>query len=202
MNDLLAVILASVTALAILGELWYQRIRRSRKRKRKNKYVHISDLFTKFEDYCQENGLIPDWPLLKEWADNVYQAYHFYFFVDYSLPEEIVLEPSGPHILQVAITNKSNMTIPSEKYEFKLFAYLGEAINKGSNFKLLSPYTPLPRQNINPGQTIIVEQKITAPDKPGRYDVNVDILSQFGHTFEAKGSPIGTFRLIVSKSST
>ena len=199
---------AALTAMAIGGEDYFKAKRRSFvppgpwKRKRKNKYIHISDLFTKFEDYCQENQLTPDWPLLKEWADNVYQAYHFYFFADYSLPEEVIIAPSEPHILQVGITNRSNKIIPSKKYEFKLFAYLGEGINKGRDFKQLGPYTPLPRQDIHPGETIIVEQKIIAPDKPGQYDVNVDILTPFGFTFEAKGSPIGTFRLIVSQSST
>jgi protein-tyrosine phosphatase len=202
---------AALAAMAVGGEDYYKAKRRSFvppgpwKRKRKNKYVHISDLFVKFEDYCQENEVVPAWPTFKEWADNVYQFYRYYFFVHYSLPEEVLLAPGESHIMQVGIINSADMAIPAENnhYQFKLLAYLGEGINRGADFKLLGPPTPLPRKNISPGEEIVLAQEIIAPEKPGKYEVNIDILRQKisgdKKTFEARGSPIGNFWLIVTE---
>jgi len=97
------------------------------------------------------------------------------------------------------------MAIPGEypHYQFKLLAYLGEGINRGSDFKLLGPPTPLPKKNIRPGEEIVLTHKITAPEKPGKYEVNIDILRQKisgdEKTFEARGSPVGSFWLIVTE---
>ena len=202
---------AAIAAMAVGGEDYYKAKRQSFvpegpwKRKRKNNYVHISDLFVKFEDYCRENEVIPAWPTFKEWANNVYQFYRYYYFVHYSLPEEVVLAPGKSNIVQVGIINSSDMAIPGDNdlLQFKLLAYLGEGINRGSDFKLLGPPTPLPKKNIGPGEKIVLAQKITAPEKPGKYQVNVDILRQKisgeEKTFEARGSPIGNFRLIVTE---
>ncbi len=199
---------AALSAMAVGGEGYYKARRHSFvppgpwKRKRENKYVHISDLFIKFEDHCRENEIVPTWPRFKEWAERVYQAYHHYFFVNYSLPEQVVLSPGQGRIVQVGITNGSDSVMPAERHEFKLFAYFGEAVNRGSDFKLLGPYTPIPRRNILPGEKIILAQKITAPKEPGKYELNFNIVSESGKTFEAKGSPIGTLMLIVAQDDT
>ena len=196
---------AALAAMAIDGENYYKAKRYSFvppgpwKRKQRNKHVHISDLFVKFEDYCRQNDLVPDWPIFRKWAEDVYQAWHYYFFVHYSLPDKITLAPGQHYIVWVGITNRSEIAIPAEKREFKLFAYLGEAISKGADFKLIGPYTPLPREDIHPGEKIILAQQLIAPEKQGQYDVNLNIVSESGKTFEAKGSPIGTFRLIVAE---
>ncbi|MBN1457150.1 MAG: tyrosine-protein phosphatase [Sedimentisphaerales bacterium] len=205
---------AAIAAMAVGGEDYYKAKRQSFvmpgpwKRKRTSKYIHISDLFVKFENYCRENEVVPAWPTFKNWAENVYQFYRYYFFVHYSLPEEVVLAPSESHIVQVGIINSSDMEMPGENshLQFKLLAYLGEGIDKGSDFQLLGPPTPLPRKNIRSGEEIVLAQKITAPEKPGKYKVNIDILRQkiSGDeiTFEAKGSPIGGFWLIVTENDT
>ena len=196
---------APLAAMAIGGEDYYE----ARKhgfvapeilRKIKQEDVHISDVFLKFEDYCRLNGLKPDWPRLKNWADNIYQQYNSYYFVSYSLPEEVILAPGQGSIIRVGITNNSKTAIPAAASKFRVFAYLGEAISRGSDFKLLGPYTPLESKDIEPGETVIVKQEITAPVTPGRYDVNLDIIREGSkRSFEAKGSPIGTFRLIVTR---
>ena len=194
---------AVLAAMAVGGEDYYE----ARKqgfvspdilRKIKQKDVHISDVFIEFEDYCRQNGLEPDWQVLKNWAENVYQQYSSYYFVSYSLPAKMTLEPGQSDVIQVAITNNSKVVMPAAGSKFRVFAYLGEAVSKGSGFKLLGPYTLLPSKDINPGETVIVNQEITAPVSPGQYDVNLNIIQDSSkRSFEAKGSPIGTFRLIV-----
>ena len=198
---------AVLGAMALGGEDYYEARKKGfvapeLLRKIKQKEVHISDVFLEFEKYCTDNNIAPDWLSLKNWADNVYQHYNSYYFVSYSLPREVTLAPGQHDIIQVGITNNSETAIPAGQNKFKLFAYLGQAVSKGSDFKLLGPYTLLPSENIEPGETVIVNQEITAPQNPGQYDVNLDIIRDSSkRSFEAKGSPIGTFRLIVTDSN-
>ncbi len=54
----------------------------------------------------------------------------------------------------------------------------------------------LPR-TLEPGGTAEVELTITPPDKPGRYALKFDLVSEGIDWFEACGSPTTTRRLLV-----
>ena len=172
------------------------------KRKKRKDFIHVSDVFREFEGYCKSNDFKPSWELMKQWARTDYRSYHSFYNVEYTLPEEITLKAGQESIVQVGITDRSLRVVPSKQHNFSLMAYLGDAINMGSDFKLIGPKTALPKENIQPGQTITIEQTITAPDKPGKYVIHFNIDTEYGYNFESHGSAIGTMKLIVTDEST
>ena len=196
---------AAMAAMEIGGEDYFKAKRHSFvppgpwKRKKRKDYVHVSDVFTEFEKYCTQNNLTPNWELMKEWAFNTWQSYYSFYNVEYTLPNELVLPPGREYTLEVGITNIADRDIPAGINKFELFAYLGDAISMGSDYKLLGPKTPLPKNNIAPNDTITLQQKITAPQNPGEYEVHFNIDTEFGYNFESHGSAIGSLNLTVSQ---
>ena len=199
---------AAMAAMEIGGEDYYKAKKHSFvppgpwKRKKRKNYVHVSDVFTEFEKYCMENKVTPSWVLMKEWANTTWQSYYSFYNVEYTLPNEMTAGPDSEILVKVSITNKADRDIPAGVNKFRLFAYLGDAISHNSAFRLIGPESELPSENILPNETITIEQKITAPAKPGRYEVHFNIDTEWGYNFESHGSAIGTIILIVSDSTT
>lgn len=198
---------ASMAAMEIGDEDYYSAKKHSFvppgpwKRKKRKKYVHVSDVFVEFEKYCLNNKVQPDWELMKDWANTTWQSYYSFYNVEYTLPKEIITTPDSEQMLKVSITNKADRDIPAGINKFKLFAYLGDSISQNSAYRLLGPETELPSNNILPNETITIEQKITAPAEPGRYEVHFNLDTEWGYNFEHHGSAIGTLTLIVTDSN-
>lgn len=171
------------------------------KRKKRKNFIHVSDVFKEFEDYCRQNDMTPNWELMKEWARTEYRSYYSFYNVEYTLPEQITVAPGQEQVIKVGITNMSHTAIPCEDAKYKLFAYLGDAISRGSDYRLIGPYTPLPEKNIEPNETVTLEHTITAPDVPGEYEIHLNIDTEFGYNFESHGSAIGKIKLIVSANA-
>jgi hypothetical protein len=99
----------------------------------------------------------------------------------------------------VTIVNRSDNVLPAADTDrtFNAAVLLGTSVREQPD-KELSPRTPLPRNDLAPGESVKMTLEVHCPARPGRYDVRFDLVEERVTWFARQGSPMGRMELIVT----
>lgn len=191
---------ASVIGAMILGEKPYEAalaqvsIKYLQLDRRSNNMVGV---FALYEEWCQNNNLSTSgYQQFKNW---VIDSYHrAYYRVCISSPEELTLKPGEQIQTAITIENCSSKAIPAADPNriFTLAAFTGSSIEESPEAEF-APRIALPAKNIEPGQSITINQTLTAPVQPGVYQLHHDLIEENVTWFARQGSPVPTCQLTV-----
>jgi len=192
---------ASVLAAMAVGGQDYE----AAKSQLSARYLHfdegpdaIAGILQKYEAHCRDEGVSTGgWDEFKDWA--LHHYYPFYYFVEIEVPGEVHVAAGRKATVAVRITNRSDRTIPTGDAgkTFTIAAFAGDGVSEQPQ-RHFGSREPLPRSDIEPGQSVTFEKTIHAPREPGEYEMKFDIVEEGRTWFSRQGSPITGCRLIVA----
>jgi len=192
--------MVSVLAEMAIGDQPFERARRQES----IRYLRIDDrpnrigqLLDDYAQWCKEHGLdTAGWSQFRDWA--LFEYHPYWYRAGIETPAELAARPGERLTIPVRVTNLARQSIPAsaEDRAFLLAAFLGNC-GDGEAKVEIGPRTPLGEEDLAPGQTINLEQVLTAPAEPGVYVVRFDLVDE-GHTwFSEQGSTPGRCLLTV-----
>jgi protein tyrosine/serine phosphatase len=163
---------------------------------------HIGGLFDEYEEYCRRKHLdTGGWLQFRDWALTVYHPGYYHLRIE-SDPK-IITHPEALVYADLVLTNCSNRTIPAgdPNRTFTTAVYSG-SVDNDPNFREYCERDPLPKQDIPPGASVKVRQRITVPRTPGTYRIHFDVVEENRTWFSQQGSETGDTDLVVIAPQT
>ncbi|MCD6394086.1 MAG: tyrosine-protein phosphatase [Planctomycetes bacterium] len=150
----------------------------------------LMEMLVEYERYCAGKGIeTAGWKQFRHWAVNEY--YPCYFRIDMTAPGKVSARLGESVKIPVTITNRSGRAIPAsdERLKFEVVTTTEHARTVGGHWSYRTgPTTSLPREDIGPGQSVVVSHALPAWDNLKRrilyFDLRVDNgkeVTTFGH---------------------
>ena len=151
--------------------------------KYKKGFMHISDIFSDYEEYCSEKSLDREnTDNFNSWARNVYKPRYYNVHID--APAIITAEPGEMLSINVSITNLSEEVIPAGNSSNDIDVYSCYLLNGQMND---IERTSLVHHDVKPGGKTDVVHIMSAPKEPGQYKFMIDMVDNIS-IFSKKGS--------------
>lgn len=160
----------------------------------------IAELLLEYEKYCDREDLATSgWEQFRRWATTIYHPY--YYFIEIVAAKRFTCGPGAMVRLPVRIINRSDRTIPAGDpgMEFLFMSFRGVRTGAWPEKSAESRGTRLPRQDVQPGQSVELVHEFKAPTRPGRFLYQLDVYADDKKKtlFGREGSVAPVLELIV-----
>jgi protein tyrosine phosphatase (PTP) superfamily phosphohydrolase (DUF442 family) len=158
----------------------------------------IGRIFDQFDDYRRTAGESGDWAIFERWAREIYVPYVYSAAIDASgLPPET--DPGERMDVRVRARNESPgpwILTADEDRGVKLgVKLLDETEARWIDYDRHGHRD----QVVAPGETLVIDVAIWAPERPGEYELKLDLVDEHVTWFEDQGSAPLSRKLVVRR---